>query len=413
MEPTIDPAFLRGLTQSRLSRRDLIRYAGVGAGALSLSAILAACGVKSSGASAGTSGAPAFDWASQTLNHKLNFANWPYYIDTSHGTHPTLDTFTQQTGIEVNYKTVINDNQAFYAKLKPSLEQGKSTGWDIVVITNGAQLSELIDNGWLIPLDLSQLPNFTANASPSIKDPTYDPGNKYTVAWQSGLTGIAYSPKATAALGREPTSLNDLFDPAVAGHVGMMSDNTELGSIGLLKLGIEPSTSTPDDWNQAAAVLQKQKDDGIPRGYFDQGYINQLENGNTWITQAWSGDVFIAQQSGYPELKFIVPDEGVMFWHDNMMIPVGAENPLDALTYMNYVYDPQVAALMANYIWYITPVPAAKPIVATLPGGKAVASSPLVFPDQAMLDKTHQYYVYTGTTDLDQWNNTFDPIITG
>jgi len=412
VDPTIDPAFLRGLTQRRLSRRDLIRYAGVGAGALSLSSFLAACGVKSSGA-AGSESPAGFDWASQTLHHQLNFANWPYYIDVSHGKHPTLDTFTQETGIQVNYKAVINDNQAFYAKLKPSLEAGKSTGWDIVVITNGAQLSELIDNGWLIPLDLSKLPNFAANASPEIKNPSYDPGNKYTVAWQSGLTGIAYSPKATAALGREPNSLNDLFDPAVAGHVGMMSDNTELGSIGLLKLGIEPSTSDPDQWTQAAAVLQKQKDDGIPRGYFDQGYINQLENGNTWITQAWSGDVFIAQQSGYPELKFVVPDEGVMFWHDNMMIPVGAENPLDALTYMNYVYDPQVAALMANYIWYITPVPSAKPIVEGLPGGKPVASSPLVFPDQAMLDKTHQYYVYTGTTDLDQWNNTFDPIITG
>jgi spermidine/putrescine transport system substrate-binding protein len=412
VDPTIDPAFLRGLTQRRLSRRDLIRYAGVGAGALSLSSILAACGVKSSGA-AGSESPAAFDWASQTLHHQLNFANWPYYIDVSHGTHPTLDTFTQKTGIQVNYKPVINDNQAFYAKLKPSLEQGKPTGWDIIVITNGAQLSELIDNGWLIPLDLSQLPNFTANASPTIKSPTYDPGNKYTVVWQSGLTGIAFSPKATAALGREPNSLNDLFDPAVAGHVGMMSDNTELGSIGLLKLGIEPSSSTPDNWTQAAAVLQKQKDDGIPRGYFDQGYINQLENGNTWITQAWSGDVFIAQQSGYPELKFIVPTEGVMFWHDNMMIPVGAANPLDALTYMNYAYDPHVAALMANYIWYITPVPAAKPIVEGLPGGKAVASSPLVFPDQPMLDKTHQYYVYKGTSDLDQWNNTFDPIITG
>ncbi len=412
MDPTIDPPFLRGLTQRRLSRRDLIRYAGLGAGTLSLSSILAACGVKSSGA-AGSESAAAFDWASQTLHHQLNFANWPYYIDVSHGTHPTLDTFTQKTGIQVNYKPVINDNQAFYAKLKPSLEQGKPTGWDIVVITNGAQLSELIDNGWLIPLDLSKLPNFTANASPTIKDPTYDPGNKYTIVWQSGFTGIAYSPKATAALGREPNSLNDLFDPSVAGHVGMMSDNTELGSIGLLKLGIEPSTSTPDDWTQAAAVLQKQKDDGIPRGYFDQGYINKLENGDTWITQAWSGDVFIAQQSGYPELKFIVPNEGVMFWHDNMMIPVGAANPLDALTYMNYVYDPQVAALMANYIWYITPVAAAKPIVATLPGGKPVASSPLVFPDQAMLDNTHQYYVYKGTSDLDQWNNTFDPIITG
>jgi spermidine/putrescine transport system substrate-binding protein len=384
----------------------------VGVGAVSLAALLDACGVGGSSA-AGSTSPGTFDWSAQTLNHKLNFANWPYYIDTSHGTHPTLDTFTKQTGIEVNYKPVINDNQAFYAKLKPQLQAGQSTGWDIIVITNGAQLSELIGNNWLIPLDLSQLPNFTKYASDSIKSPSYDPGNKYSVVWQSGFTGIAYSPKATQALGREPDSLADLWDPALAGHVGMMSDNTELGSIGLLHLGIEPSTSTPSDWTKAAQVLQQQKSDGIPLGYYDQGYVNKLENGDTWLTQAWSGDIFLANESGYPELKFVVPDEGVMFWHDNLMIPVGSPDPLDAITYMNYVYDPQVAALMANYIWYVTPVPDAKPIVASLPGGKPVADSPLVFPDQAMYNQTHTYYVYKGTDDLDQWNNTFDPIITG
>ena len=283
-----------------------------------------------------------------------------YYIDTSHGTHPTLDTFKQQTGIQVNYKPVINDNQAFSAKISPELQQDKPTGWDIIVITNGAQLSELIDNDWLIPLDMSLLPNFTKYASDSIKNPSYDPGNKFSVTWQSGFTGIAYSPQATQALGREPTSLNDLWEPALAGHVGMMSDNTELGSIGLLKLGIEPSTSTPDDWNKAAEVLQQQQKDGIPLGYYDQGYVNKLENGDTWLTQAWSGDIFLANESGYPELKFVVPDEGVMFWHDNMLIPAGAADPLDAITYMNYVYEPQVAAALASYIWYVTPVPDAK-----------------------------------------------------
>ena len=281
------------------------------------------------------------------------------------------------------------------------------------MITNGAQLSELIDNDWLIPLDMSLLPNFTKYASDSIKNPSYDPGNKFSVTWQSGFTGIAYSPQATQALGREPTSLNDLWEPALAGHVGMMSDNTELGSIGLLKLGIEPSTSTPDDWNKAAEVLQQQKKDGIPLGYYDQGYVNKLENGDTWLTQAWSGDIFLANESGYPELKFVVPDEGVMFWHDNMLIPAGAADPLDAITYMNYVYEPQVAAALANYIWYVTPVPDAKKIVETLPGGAAVAASPLVFPDQAMYAKTHQYYVYKGTSDLNEWNSIFDPIITG
>ena len=144
---------------------------------------------------------------------------------------------------------------------------------------------------------MSLLPNFTKYASDSIKNPSYDPGNKFSVTWQSGFTGIAYSPQATQALGREPTSLNDLWEPALAGHVGMMSDNTELGSIGLLKLGIEPSTSTPDDWNKAAEVLQQQKKDGIPLGYYDQGYVNKLENGDTWLTQAWSGDIFLAFKS--------------------------------------------------------------------------------------------------------------------
>jgi spermidine/putrescine transport system substrate-binding protein len=410
----MNPALLRGLTQRRISRRDAMRYAGMGLGAAGLSAFLASCGLGSSSAASGSSsGAANFDWSAQQLNHQLNFANWPYYIDTSHGTHPTLDTFKQQTGIQVNYKPIINDNQGFYAKISPELQQDKPTGWDIIVITNGAQLSELIDNNWLIPLDMSLLPNFTKYASDSIKNPSYDPGNKFSVTWQSGFTGLAFSPAATQALGHEPSSLNDLFDPALAGHVGMMSDNTELGSIGLLKLGIEPSTSTPDDWNKAATVLQQQKDNGIPLGYYDQGYVNKLENGDTWLTQAWSGDIFLANESGYPELKFVVPDEGVMFWHDNMLIPVGAADPLDAITYMNYVYDPQVAAALANYIWYVTPVPDAKNIVETLPGGTAVAASPLVFPDQAMYSKTHQYYVYKGTSDLDEWNSIFDPIITG
>ncbi len=67
--------------------------------------------------------------------------------------------------------------------------------------------------------------------------PSYDPGNKYTAVWQSGFTGIAYNPKLTK---REITSIDDLWDPAFAGHVGMMNDNLELGSLALLKLGIDP-----------------------------------------------------------------------------------------------------------------------------------------------------------------------------
>ena len=408
----LDAAWIRGLTEPRLSRRDMLRYAGAGAGAVGLSAFLAACGAKTGGVAGGTSSSAAsFDWAAQQLHHKLNFANWPYYIDTHKGTHPSLDLFQKQTGIQVNYRVPINDNAAFYQTLRPSLQAGKPTGWDLVVITNGAQLSELIANNWLIPLDLAKLPNFMKYASTAVKDPTYDPKNIYTVAWQSGITGMAFSPKATAALGREPDSIADLWNPVFKGHVGMMSDNTELGSFGLLHTGVDPATSTQTQWNAAASSLMQQQP--LVRNYYDQSYINALENGDTWITQAWSGDVFIANQSGYPDLKFIVPKEGAMFWTDNMMIPVGAENPLDALTYMDFVYDPKIAAMLANYIWYITPVPASKPLVAAMPGGAAVAASPLVYPDAQMQSNFREYYVFKGQTDLNAWNNVFEPIIQG
>ncbi len=412
--PDADVSGARGLSGPRLSRRQLLRRGVTAAALLGLGPLLEACGVSTSTGGGGQKsvgvGSPAW-WDRQTLHHELNFANWPYYIDTHKGAHPSLDLFTKQTGIKVNYRPVINDNAAFFATIQPSLQAGKPTGWDLMVITNGPQLSQLIANGWLIPLDHSRLPNFATYASPLVRNPSYDPGNKYTVTWQSGFTGIAYRPEAVRALGREPASVADLWDPRLKSHVGMMSDNTELGSVGLLKIGVEPSTSTPSDWRRAAAELRKQKDMGLVRNYYDQGYINALENGDTWITQAWSGDIFQANESGYPDLKFLVPTEGVMVWHDNLMIPLHAANPLDALTYVNFVYEPKIAAMLADYIWYVTPVPDAKPYVEKMPGGKTIASSPLVFPDQEMDAKAHDYYTFKGQQDLNEWNSIFEPII--
>jgi spermidine/putrescine transport system substrate-binding protein len=392
-----------------MSRRDLFKAAGVGAGALGLSQILAACGSSSSVVQQ----KPTFDWGSAKLNHVLNFANWPYYIDTHSGQHPTLEMFTKQTGIKVNYRPAISDNATFFATIKPQLQAGKPTPWDLMVITNGSQLSTLIANQWLIPLDHSLLPNFAANASKLVTNPTFDPGNKYTVAWQSGFTGIAYSPDAVQALGHVPNSVNDLWDPKVAGHVGMMSDNTELGSVALLKLGIEPSTSTVSDWQKAATELTQQKSAGIVRNYYDQSYVSALENGDTWITQAWSGDIFQANQSGYPALKFFVPQEGVMFWTDNMMIPAHAQNPLDALTYIDYVYKPDIAAQIADWVWYVTPVPAAQDIIANQLNDPTVAKSPLVFPTPAFQSQAHGYYDYKNFDDEKLWTDTFQPIIDG
>jgi spermidine/putrescine transport system substrate-binding protein len=411
-----DAALLRGLTEERLSRAKLLRRAGVGAAALGLTGFLSACGVGGSSGGATTAGGAAASesvgsaawWAKQKQAGVLDFANWPLYIDTDHGKHPSLNQFTKQTGIKVAYKEVIQDNAPFYAKIRPSLQAGQGTGYDIVVMTNGWYLTELIDHKWLIPLDLSQLPNFTKYASPIVQSPAYDKGNTYTVAWQSGFTGIAYNPKLT---GREITSIKDLWDPAFKGHVGMMSDNTELGAAGMLYLGIDQVTSTEADWHAAAKVLQQQRDKGLVRQYYDQSYIKALENGDTWITQAWSGDIFQANASGYPHLKFVVPKEGVMHWTDNMAIPLYAKHPVDALAWMNFYYQPKIAAEVADWVNYLCPVPAAKPVIAKQLDDPAVANSPLVFPTKAMDAKARDYYTFKDYAEFNTWNGIFDPII--
>jgi spermidine/putrescine transport system substrate-binding protein len=405
----IDEALVRGLTEERLSRRTLLRRAGLGgAGAVGLGALLSACGVGGTTSKSGTDIGSAAWWAKQKQAGTLDFANWPLYIDTDHGKHPSLQQFTKQTGITVNYKEVIQDNAPFYAKIAPTLQAGQSIGYDLIVMTNGWQLTELINHGWLIPLDRTQIPNFAKYASPIVKSPAYDNGNTYTVAWQSGFTGIAYN---TKLIDREITSIKDLWDPAFKGHVGMMSDNTELGSAGMLYLGVEQVNSTEADWKKAATVLKKQRDDGLVRQYYDQSYIKALENGDTWISQAWSGDIFQANASGYPHLKFVVPKEGVMHWTDNMMIPLGAAHPVDALKWMNFYYQPKIAAEVADWVNYLCPVPAAKQVIAKQLDDPAVASSPLVFPTKAMDAKAHDYYTFRNYDEFKTWNGIFDPII--
>ena len=410
-QPLIDPALLRGLTEGRYSRRQLLKAAGAGALGLSFSGVLAACGAagtspgkgKTTSGGANAVGSPEW-WAKQKPGGVFQFANWPYYIDTKNGKHPSLEQFTKATGIKVNYLEVIQNNDSFYAKIQPSLSAGQATGYDMIVMTNGWYLTELINHQWLIPLDLSLIPNFTKYASPLVKSPNYDPGNKYTITWQSGFTGIGYDPRKT---GREITSVHDLFDPKFKGHVGMMSDNTELGSVALLALGINPATSTRADWQKAAKLLEKQRP--LVRQYYDQSYIKALENGDTWISQAWSGDIYQANNSGYPHLKFVAPKEGVMVWHDNMCIPMHAAHPRDAIEWMNFYYQPKIAAEVADWVDYVTPVPAAKPIL--VKEDPAVGKSPLVFPTPAMDKLAHDYYTFKNYDDFTAWNNTFNPII--
>jgi len=385
-----------------LTRRRLLGRAGAAAGALAAAPLLSACGQVTRRAAFGSTAW----WAGQRRTGRLVFANWPLYIDYTNWLkdRPSLNQFSRHTGIEVTYDEVIEGNEPFYRKIAPRLAARRPLGYDLIVLTNGWQVTQLIERGWLTPLDHSLLPNFHRYAASIAKDPNYDPGNRFTVPWQSGFTGIAYN---TQAIGREITSIKDLWDPAFKGRVGMMSDNTDLGTAGLLYLGLDPATTEAADWRAAADVLANQRQ--LVRGYYDQRYIDALESGETWISQAWSGDIFQANASGFPHLRFVVPEEGVMHWTDNMMIPRGAANPLSAMQWMNYYYQPRVAAEVVDWVEYITPVPDAQALL--MQTDPDVAKSSLVFPTPAMSAKARSYPTYRTRREYDAWNGLFNAII--
>ena len=128
--PTMDPALLRGLTMPRMTRRAALR----GAGLAGMAAALAACGVKGTSKSAPQANEVKAFWDKQTKANVLNFANWPAYIDTDPvNGKTTLQRFTDSTGIKVNYKEVIQDNDSFLGKITPSLRAGQDTGWDLKI----------------------------------------------------------------------------------------------------------------------------------------------------------------------------------------------------------------------------------------------------------------------------------------
>ncbi|MBB2948654.1 spermidine/putrescine transport system substrate-binding protein [Actinoplanes lutulentus] len=403
------------MTSRRFGRRDALRLGGMSA----MGAFLAACGVEGQGKPQASVAPDAVEkfWSGKVKNGKLDFANWPLYMDPK---HPELKKFTKETGIAISsYDEVIQEMGPWFAKVQPQLSAGQSIGYDLMVITNSIQFGQFRDAGFLAPLDHSKLPNYVANAAKSYSQSSYDLGNVFSIPYASGITGIAYDPEKT---GREITSLADLWDPAFKGKVGMFRDLQELGNFGLLAAGLTPAKSGEAEWKKAAAKLREQKDAGIVRQYYDQSYVDALGKGEVWITQAWSGDIFQKNVSDGTNFKFVVPSEGGTIWTDNMSIPVTAANPVDAITLMDFFYEVENAATLAEYINYVCPVPAAqaamKKHAAALTGEDkeyldSVATSPLVFPSEADYEKLHYYVDFNTAEEQQDFTKIFDPIVLG
>jgi spermidine/putrescine transport system substrate-binding protein len=372
---------------TEITRRQLLERTAKGSALLSFPALLAACGGGGE-ESAGDNGSN-----DKTLAKTLRFSNWTLYIDIDDKTkkRPTLEQFKRKTGTTVRYIEDVNDNASFFGKIQGPLSRGQSIDRDIVVMTDNSRYPGLlIKKGWAEKLDKSAIPNIK-NLQDALAHPSFDPDREYSLPWQSGMTGIAYNDKLTDPVTSVPQLLED---PKLKGKITLLTEMADTMSLVMLANGDDPSKVTDASFDKALKRIQKAVDSGQVRQFTGNDYSGPLAKGDLAAAMSWSGDVVQLTVTN-KNLHWNLPDDGGDIWTDNMLIPKGGD-VFTASTFMNFVYDPKIAAQIEAYVNYICPVKGAKAEMVKI--DKDLANNPLIFPTQKVLGNVHIF-------DSDALNN--------
>jgi Spermidine/putrescine-binding periplasmic protein len=395
-----DPLIRRLVQQARASQvsRRAMLAGGVG-GATALA--LAAC-------APGTSGSltPATDQSA--TDKTVKWANWPAYLDEDdNGNYPTLEAFTEATGIEAEYLVDINDNNEYYAKIRDQLALGQDIGADIITLTDW-MAGRLIRLGYTQELNDANIPN-KKNLVAELRDVGFDPGRKHSLPWQGGFAGLCWNKKA---LPNGLKTLDDLWDPALAGKIVVLSEMRDTMGLILMSQGVDISGDFgEDEFNAALEVFREQVTSGQIGGVRGNSYTQDLINGDAIAGIVWSGDITLVNGELDEDLfEFALPDTGGTLWNDNFMIPIGSPRKANAEALINHYYDPEIAAQVALWVNYITPVEGAKE--AALEIDPDAADNWLIFPDEKTLSNAKTFRPLTGAEEQ-SFSTAFQAVLVG
>jgi spermidine/putrescine transport system substrate-binding protein len=315
---------------------------------------------------------------------ELIVSNWPLYIDQvgqNSDKTTTLEDFEATTGINVTYTDDVSDNVEFFAKVVNQLGSCQPVNRDMFVLTDW-MAARMVAAGWIQPYDHANTPNFDKNLIDNLRDPAWDPGRKHSAPWQSGLTGIAYNAKYTG----EIKNFQELLtNPDLKGRITLLTEMRDTMAFMLATTGSDPTNFTNAQWQTAIDFLDKANSNGQIRQFTGNNYVGPLSRGDIVACEAWSGDV-IALSFDNPDIKFVQPEEGLSLWSDNMLIPNLATHQTNAEAWINYYYDPEVAAKLAAWVNYICPVQGAQQAMEKI--DPSLVDNELIFPSADFLKKT-------------------------
>jgi spermidine/putrescine transport system substrate-binding protein len=308
----------------------------------------------------------------------------------------------------VTYKVDIDDNNTYYGTIKDQLALGKETGSDTFCLTEW-MVARLIRFGYVQDLDAANIPN-KKNLAPALLNPDFDPGREKSLPWQNGFAGLAWN---TEELPGGLESVTDLWKPELKGKVTVLSEMRDTMGLLLLSQGVDISGSEwgTDEFGAALDVLEKQLSDGQLLGIKGNEYMQDFVSGDAIAAIAWSGDITVLNaEAGYEKWKFALPSDGGTLWGDTFVVPMGSPRKANAEALMNYYYEPEVAAEVAAWVNYITPVVGAQEAAAEL--FPEVADNQLIFPNEDTLSNAHIFRTLDSADDQ-AFNSEFQRVSLG
>jgi spermidine/putrescine transport system substrate-binding protein len=386
------------------------RTALAGAGATAAALALAAC---APGGSTGEALTPATDLSDSEKT--LIWHNWSLYMDEDEqGNYPTLQKFTEKTGIEVEYKIEIDDNNNYRKKVINQLMAGQDIGADVTCPTDW-MASVWVTLGYTQEYNPANIPN-KKNLAPAYLGAAYDPERNSAIPFQGILAGITYNKEEfKKATGKDsPTSLDDLWNPALKGRVGVLSEMRDTIGMILLANDIDitsASSLTEDAFMNAIDFYAGKVADGQIARIKGNSYSEDLENGDTIAAIAWSGDTvqlnLTAEREKY---GFFIPESGTTISADCFVTPMGATHKRNVEELINYYYDPAVAAELAAWVNFVTPVVGAQEEAMKI--DPALAENQLIFPSEKFMENVSGFRSLTGA-EFAKFSKAFEDVSLG
>ena len=374
-------ALVQAMSQRSMSRRGVLGAAG----ALGLTGLLAACGTGGTGGGGYGPAATVKD-ISET-DPTVNWANWTLYLDydDKEKTYPTLDQFTKQTGISVNYVEDIDGNDTYYGKVQGQLNAGQDIGQDLITLTDW-MAGRIIRQGYTQELDHANIPNM-ANLLPNLQNVDFDPGRKNSLTWQTGYAGIAWNKKKFP---KGLKSVSDLWDPALKGRITVLDEMRDTMGLLMLENGVDITGSWGEaEFGTALDDLRKNIGNGQIRQVKGNSYKEDFISGDAVAGVVWSGDIVQMNFENDDQWEFVIPEAGGALWSDNLMVPIASPRKSNAEELMNFYYDPKVAAEVAAYVNFICPVVGAKEEMEKI--DPSLVDNPLIFPTDEDLSHAHVF----------------------